>query len=250
MSLVETERRDHLLLITLNRPDKRNAVDRALADALDEALNLLDDDDDLWCGVLTGNGAVFCAGSDLQANGDYVTERGGEYGIIRRHRRTPLIAALQGAALGGGLEIALACDLIVASRTAVLGLPEVKRGLIPTCAGLFRGPRALPLNMATELALTGEPITAERAAAFGLVNRVSEPDRVLDDAIALAESICANGPLAVRLALGVITAYVGSDDDLGFALTDEAKATVYDSADRAEGVAAFFEKRAPQWSGR
>ena len=250
MSLVETERRDHLLIITLNRPDKRNAVDRALADTLDEELNRLDDDDDLWCGVLTGAGAVFCAGSDLQANGDYVTERGGEYGIIRRQRQTPLIAALQGSAYGGGLEIALACDLIVAGRDTVLGLPEVKRGLIPTCAGLFRGPRALPLNIATELALTGEPISAERAAAYGLVNKVSEPGQALADAIALAESICANGPLAVRLALDVIAAYAGSDDDLGFALTDEAKAKVYDSADRVEGVAAFFEKRAPRWTGK
>lgn len=250
MSLVDIERREHLLVITLNRPEKRNAMNRELADELDKALNLLDDDDDLWCGVLTGAGPVFSAGSDLQANGDYVTERGGEYGIIRRTRRTPLIAALQGPALGGGLEIALACDLIVAGRDAVLGLPEVKRGLIPTCAGLFRGPRALPLNIATELALTGEPISAEQAAAYGLVNKLSEPGNALADAIAMAESICANGPLAVRLALGVIHEYVGSDDAVGFALTDAAKATVYDSADREEGIAAFFEKRAPRWSGR
>jgi enoyl-CoA hydratase/carnithine racemase len=250
MSLVETQRRDHILLITLNRPDKRNAVDRALADELDAALNLLDDDTDLWCGVITGAGPVFCAGSDLQADGDYVTERGGEYGIIRRDRTTPLIAAVQGAALGGGLEIALACDLIVAGRDAVLGLPEVKRGLIPTCAGLFRGPRALPLNIATELALTGEPMSAERAAAFGLVNRVAEPGRTLDDAVALAESICANGPLAVRLARGVIAAYVGGDDDRGFALTDAARDTVMSSEDKVEGIAAFFDKRPPRWTGR
>lgn len=249
MSLVETERREHLLIITLNRPDKRNAVDHALADELDQALNLLDDDDGLWCGVLTGAGPVFSAGSDLSSGGDYVTERGGEYGIIRRQRRTPLIAALQGPALGGGLEIALACDLIVASRDAVLGLPEVKRGLIPTCAGLFRGPRALPLNIATQLALTGEPITAEQAAAFGLVNKVAEPGKALEDAVAMAESICANGPLAVRLALGVIHEYVGLDDAHGFALTDQARTTVYDSEDRQEGIAAFFEKREPRWSG-
>lgn len=186
MSLVETRRDGHILIITLNRPDKRNAVDRALADELDAALNLLDDDDELWCGVLTGAGPVFCAGSDLTSGGDYVTDRGGEYGIIRRRRRTPLIAALQGPALGGGLEIALACDLIVADRDAVLGLPEVRRGLLPTCAGLFRGPRALPLNVATELAITGEPMSAERAAAYGLVNRVSDPGAALDDALALA----------------------------------------------------------------
>ena len=250
MSLVETQRRDHILVITLNRPDKRNAVDRVLADELDAALNLLDDDAELWCGVLTGAGPVFCAGSDLQADGDYVTERGGEYGIIRRNRTTPLIAALQGSALGGGLEIALACDLIVASRDAVLGLPEVKRGLIPTCAGLFRGPRALPLNIATELALTGEPMSAERAAAFGLVNRVAEPGQALDDAVALAEAICANGPLAVRLARGVIAAYAGGDDERGFALTDAARDAVMSSEDKIEGIAAFFGKRAPRWTGR
>ena len=250
MSLVETQRRDHILVITLNRPDKRNAVDRVLADELDAALNLLDDDAELWCGVLTGAGPVFCAGSDLLADGDYVTERGGEYGIIRRNRTTPLIAALQGSALGGGLEIALACDLIVASRDAVLGLPEVKRGLIPTCAGLFRGPRALPLNIATELALTGEPMSAERAAAFGLVNRVAEPGQALDDAVALAEAICANGPLAVRLARGVIAAYAGGDDERGFALTDAARDAVMSSEDKIEGIAAFFGKRAPRWTGR
>ncbi len=250
MSLVQNERREHMLIITINRPEKRNAVDRALADELDQALNFLDDDDDLWCGVLTGAGPVFSAGSDLNAGGDYVTDRGGEYGIIRRTRRTPLIAAVQGPALGGGLEIALACDLIVADREAVLGLPEVKRGLIPTCAGLFRGPRALPLNIATQLALTGEPITAQQAASYGLVNRVSEPGQALDDAVAMAETICANGPLAVRLALGVIHEYVGSGDEHGFALTDQARTTVYDSEDRQEGIAAFFQKRTPRWTGR
>lgn len=249
MSLVELDRRGHILVITLNRPEKRNAMDRELADALDDALNLLDDDDDLWCGVLTGTGPVFCAGSDLQANGDYVTDRGGEYGIIRRERRTPLIAALQGSALGGGLEIALACDLIVAGREVVLGLPEVKRGLIPTCAGLFRGPRALPLNIATEMALTGDPITAQRAAGYGLVNQVSEPGQVLDDAVRLAESICTNGPLAVRLARGVIAAYAGADDDLGFELTDQAREQIMQSEDKTEGIAAFFEKREPRWTG-
>lgn len=250
MSLVELDRRGHILVITLNRPEKRNAMDRELADALDDALNLLDDDDDLWCGVLTGTGPVFCAGSDLQSNGDYVTDRGGEYGIIRRERRTPLIAALQGSALGGGLEIALACDLIVAGREVVLGLPEVKRGLIPTCAGLFRGPRALPLNIATEMALTGDPITAQRAAGYGLVNQVSEPGQVLDDAVRLAESICSNGPLAVRLARGVIAAYAGADDDLGFELTDQAREQIMQSEDKTEGIAAFFEKREPRWAGR
>lgn len=250
MSLVNTERIGHVLVITLNRPERRNAIDRALADELDAALNLLDDDPDLWCGVLTGEGPIFCAGSDLASGGDYVTERGGEYGIIRRQRKTPLIAALQGSAFGGGLEIVLACDLIVAARDAVVGLPEVKRGLIPTCAGLFRGPRALPLNIATEMALSGEPISAERAAAFGLVNHVTEPGEVRQKALDLAETICANGPLAVRLARGVIAAYAGAADEHGFALTDAAQVQVRESEDSKEGIAAFFDKRAPQWTGR
>ena len=150
MSLVELDRRGHILVITLNRPEKRNAMDRELADALDDALNLLDDDDDLWCGVLTGTGPVFCAGSDLQSNGDYVTDRGGEYGIIRRERRTPLIAALQGSALGGGLEIALATHhrIAVNDPKIKLGLPEVSLGLLPGGGGVTRLVRMLGIQEA------------------------------------------------------------------------------------------------------
>ena len=144
------------------RTEKRNAINRAIADALDDALNELDDDPDLWAGVLTGSADVFSAGSDLTAGGDYHTRRGGEYGIIRRRRRKPLIAAVEGPALGGGLEIVLACDLVVAGRTARFGLPEVSIGVVPTCAGLFRGTRALPLNVARQLILTGRPMEAPR----------------------------------------------------------------------------------------
>lgn len=136
--LVARRREGHVLIVSLQRPAKRNAIDRAMADALGAALDELEDDDDLWAGVLTGTTDVFSAGSDLTAGGDYVTERGGEYGIIRRARRTPLIAAVEGPALGGGLEIVLACDLVVASTNARFGLPEVSIGVVPTCAGLFR----------------------------------------------------------------------------------------------------------------
>lgn len=248
--LVLTERDGHVLTITINKPQKRNAVDRELADLLDAAFNELDDDDELWCGILTGAGPAFSAGSDLNAAGDYYAERGGEYGIIRRERRTPLIAAVEGFALGGGLEIALACDLIVAGENARFGLPEVRRGLIASCAGLFRGPHALPLNIAMELAITGEPITAERAAHFGLVNRVVDDGAALDEARAMARVICANGPLAVALSRDVVRRTAGFNDPQGWELTTAAREAVYASADREEGIAAFFERREPRWTGK
>src|ERR1700678_4281718 len=166
------------------REAKRNAVNRQLADELDAAFNLLEDDDDLWAGVLTGTGSVFSAGSDLTAGGDYLTERGGEDGLIRRARRKPLIAAVEGPALGGGLELVLACDLVVAATTATFGLPEVRRGLVPTSAGLFRAPSAFPLNLARELILTGDPIDATRAHAAGFVNVLAAPGAALEAAVA------------------------------------------------------------------
>ena len=146
--LVLTERHGRILILTLQRESKRNAIDRALADAIDAGLNQFEDDSTLWACILTGGTAVFSAGSDLTARGDYSTERGGEYGIIRRERRKPLIAAVEGPALGGGLEIVLACDLVVASSSARFGLPEVAIGVVPTCGALFRGPQSLPLNLA------------------------------------------------------------------------------------------------------
>jgi enoyl-CoA hydratase len=199
--LVTRGRDGHVAIISMQRPAKRNAIDRAMADALDAALNELDDDDDLWAGVLTGTPDVFSAGSDLTAGGDYVTARGGEYGIIRRTRRTPLIAAVEGPALGGGLEIVLACDLVVASTAARFGLPEVGIG-------------------------------------------------VLGAAVALAQEICRNAPLSVQACLAAVHAVVASDDELGWQVTAEALAVAARSADAREGVAAFLEKRAPEWSGR
>ncbi|RII09690.1 Carnitinyl-CoA dehydratase [Streptomyces sp. YIM 130001] len=249
-ALVRTERRGHVLVIRMCRAHKRNAVDRALADALDEAFNTLDDDPDLRAGVLTGSDGVFSAGSDLTANGDYVTERGGAYGLIRRRRTTPLIAAVEGPALGGGLELVLACDLVVASATAVFGLPEVSRGLVATCAGLFRGPRALPVNLARELALTGDPFDAERAHAAGLVNRLTAEGAALDTAVALATRIAENAPVAVRASLTAMDRWLTAEDALGWRATAEAVATVEASDDLAEGISAFLEKRAPVWKGR
>lgn len=248
--LVHVERDGAALVLTLNRPERRNAVDRALADALSEALDQLDDDDSLWCGVLTGGPSYFSAGSDLTSGGDYVTDRGGEYGIIRRRRRKPLIAAVEGFALGGGMEIVLACDLVVAARTARFGLPEVGIGVIPTCAGLFRAPRALPLNLARELILTGDPIGAERAHAAGFVNVLAEPGEALAAARALAERIGRNAPLSVQACLAAVNDELDELAVEDWARTDRAKAAILGSEDTAEGVRAFLEKRPPVWRAR
>lgn len=247
---IETRREGHVLVITMVRERKRNAVDRLMADALDAALSELDDDDDLWAGVLAGGDAIFCAGSDLRSNGDYMTERGGEYGIIRRERRKPLIAAVEGAALGGGLEIVLSCDLVVASSAARFGLPEVSIGVIPTCAGIFRTPNALPQNVARELILTGEPIGAERAYQVGFVNRLVAPGETVAQALGLAERITRNAPLSVQGCLRSVNDWVGRGTDEGWALTDRAFETISGTEDQREGVLSFLEKRSPAWKAR
>lgn len=246
---VERERVGRVLVVTMRREEKRNAIDREMADGIDEALNELEDDPELWVGILTGTPAVFSAGTDLKQRRSPATERGGEYGVIRRPRRKPLIAAVEGFALGGGFEIVLACDLVVAARTASFGLPEVERGVIPTCGGLFRSARALPLNIAKELLLTGDRLDAERAAALGLVNRLVEPGRARDEALALAERICTNAPLSVRESLRAVEASVAAEDPREWALTEEVTEIVLNSDDAREGTKAFFERRLPTWSG-
>ena len=247
---VDVRREGRVLVVEMRRSAKRNAVDRALADALDGALALLDEDDDLWAGVLAADGPVFSAGSDLAAAGDYYTERGGEYGVIRRRRIKPLIAAVDGPALGGGFEIVLACDLVVASDAAVFGLPEVARGLVPTCAGLFRAPRSLPLNLARELILTGEPISASRAYAAGFVNTLVPTGEARTEAVRLAQRICANAPVAVRASLAAVNEAAAAADESGWESTERAKRMIAGSEDTAEGIRAFFERRSPEWSGR
>jgi enoyl-CoA hydratase/carnithine racemase len=247
---VGTRRIGRVLIVSMERGAKRNAIDRAMADELDGALNQLDDDDQLWAGVLTGSADVFCAGSDLTARGDYVTTRGGEYGIIRRRRRKPLIAAVEGPALGGGLEVALACDLVVAARTARFGLPEVGIGVVPTCAGLFRAPRSLPLNLARQLILTGQPIDARRAYEVGFVNVLTEPGQALTEALSLAQQVCANAPVSVQACLAAVNDLVAADDEPGWEQTGLALSAAAASDDAREGVAAFLEKREPVWTGR
>ena len=248
--VIHTRRENHTFFISMERPAKRNAINRQMADEIDQALNELDDDESLWVGILSGTDSVFSAGSDLTCNGDYLTERGGEYGIIRRSRRKPLIAAVEGLALGGGLEIALACDMIVASENARFGLPEVSIGVIPTCAALFRAPTALPLNLARELILTGEPIDARRAYETGLVNHLTPPGESIARAQTLAERITRNAPLSVQNCLQAVNELASDQDDLGWRLTGQALAGIEGTEDIQEGVRSFLEKRPPEWKGR
>jgi enoyl-CoA hydratase len=249
---VETERHDRVLVVRIEREEKRNAVDQAIADGIGTALDRLDDDPDLWVGILTGTSTVFSAGTDLATSrdGSARTERGGEYGVIRRNRAKPLIAAVEGPALGGGFEIVLACDLVVAARTASFGLPEVKRGLVPTCGGLFRTPRAVPLNVAKEMLLTGDRLTPERGYALGLVNVVTEPGEAVTGALELAARICAVGPVGARASLRALERTVSVGDELGWEATVAATDAIRASDDIREGMAAFFEKREPRWTGR
>jgi enoyl-CoA hydratase/carnithine racemase len=249
---VSTEVRGRVLVVRIEREEKRNAVDQTIADGIGAALDRLDDDPELWVGIITGTNTVFSAGSDLVSSrdGSARTERGGEYGVIRRDREKPLIAAVEGPALGGGFEIVLACDLVVAARTASFGLPEVKRGLVPTCGGLFRTPRALPLNVAKEMLLTGERLSPERAYALGFVNVLSEPGEAVVDALELAARMCAVGPVGARASLRALERTVAERDELGWEATTTATAAIVASDDIREGMAAFFEKREPRWTGK
>ena len=221
---VLTERRDRVLLVTLNRPDQRNAVNEAMADGIAAALDELDADAGLSIGVITGAGKGFCSGMDLKAfvaGESPVVEGRGFAGITQRASAKPLIAAIEGFAVAGGLEVALSCDLIVAARGARLGIPEVKRSLVAAGGGLLRLPRVLPRNIAMEMALTGDPILAERAAELGLVNRLAEPGGALDAALELAEAIAANGPLALAATKRILTDSVDWPDAEFFARQEE-----------------------------
>lgn len=247
---VQTRRDGRILVITLRRDAKRNAINASITAGLDAALNELTDDPALWCGVLAGGPDAFSVGADLANGPGEPTPRGGYAGIIRRHRTKPLIAAVEGYAVGGGMEIALCCDMVVASQTALFGLPEVKRGLIPDFGGAFRAPRMLPPNIARELLLTGDYLTAERAERLGFVNVLTAPGEALAAATGLARKVVGNAPLAVREALAVANAEISGDEQDSWARSDAAHARVVASEDIREGVAAFFEKRAPNWQDR
>jgi len=251
---VHFEVRDRVAVITLDRPEARNAVDHQLAVDLEAAIDRLEHDDALWTGVLRGAGPAFCAGADLKAvasgRADLTTERGGFAGIVRRERTKPIIAAVEGPALAGGFEIVLSCDLVVAGADARFGIPEVKRSLIANAGGLIRLPRLLPRNLAMELALTGEPIDAGTAHRHGVVNRLVEAGEALDGALALAGQVNANAPLAVRASRRVVVNGALLADDEAFALSSEASREVFRSEDFREGPRAFIEKRPPAWKGR
>jgi enoyl-CoA hydratase len=250
---VLTERRERVLIITINRPDQRNAVNAAVAQGIAAALDEPDATIELSVGVLTGAGKGFCAGMDLKAfvTGEvpYADDRGFA-GITRRSSTKPLIAAIEGFAVAGGLEVALACDLIVASRGARLGIPEVKRSLVAAGGGLLRLPRVLPRNVANELALSGDPIDAERGYELGMVNRLAEPGEALSVALELADVIAANGPLALAATKRVLTESVDWPDAEFFDRQTEITVPVMGSEDAREGATAFAEKRPPVWKGR
>ncbi|MBB5780818.1 crotonase/enoyl-CoA hydratase family protein [Nonomuraea jabiensis] len=254
------ERRDHTMLITFNRPEARNAVNAALTRAVGEALDEADADPGIRAVVLTGAGdKAFCAGADLKevARGEFSTEgfepHWGFAGCVTHPIAKPVIAAVNGFALGGGTEIALWADLVVAAESARFGLPEVKRGIIAGAGGAFRLAAQLPAKVAMEILLTGEPVTAADALRLGLVNRVVPQDRVVPAALALAEVISANAPLAVqaskRIARGIADGTVASER-AAWERTAAEGAAIMRSADAKEGPRAFAEKRAPVWEGQ
>ncbi len=249
---VLTKRRDRVLLITLNRPEARNAVNLAVAEGIAAALDDLDADDALTVGILTGAGGGFCAGMDLKAfvsgESPWVGDRGFA-GIVQRGSRKPLIAAIEGFAVAGGFEIALACDLIVAARGAKLGIPEVKRSLVAAGGALLRLPRRMPYGLAMELALTGDPIDAERAQELGVVNRLAEPGAAVEAALELAASIARNGPLAVAATKQVLEGQLSWSEEEFWTKQGEVTGPVFASADAREGATAFAEKRDPVWQG-
>jgi enoyl-CoA hydratase len=249
---VLTERREGVLVITMNRPDARNAVNGALAQGVSDALDDLDGSDDVAVGVLTGAGKGFSAGMDLKAFVAGESVRIGDRGfagIVRRPPRKPIVAAIEGFAMAGGLEIALACDLIVAGRGARLGLPEVRRSLVAAGGALFRLPQRVGHGVAMELLLTGEPVDAERAKEIGLVDRLAETGQALEDATELARQIARNGPLALVATKQVLQQQRDWSQDEFWDRQYAITGPVFASNDAREGAKAFAEKRDPAWTG-
>ncbi|MFR9802483.1 crotonase/enoyl-CoA hydratase family protein [Pseudonocardia sp. RS010] len=250
---VLVERRGAVQVITINRPEQKNALNLGVAQGIAAAVDELDASDELWVGVLTGAGGAFSAGMDLKAflRGESPAIEGrGLCGITQTPPRKPLIGAVEGWALAGGFELLLACDLVVAARTARFGVPEVKRSLIAAGGAALHLPRRLPPAIALELLLTGDPISAERAAEVGLVNRVTDEGGALDGAVALGETIAANGPLAVAATKEVARQTVDWTLADMWAKQEPIIRPVFSSEDAKEGATAFAEKRAPVWKGR
>jgi enoyl-CoA hydratase len=258
--IVLFEKRGRIGIITLNRPEARNAVNGDVASGVEAAIDAIEADDDIWVGIVTANTAgqdkpVFCAGADLKAinsgnAGGLSTKRGGFAGIAYRERRKPIIVAVDGLATAGGCEIVLSCDLVVASNRSSFGLAEVKRNLIAGAGGLFRLPRAIGRAAALEIILTGEPLAAQRAYELGLVNHVVAPDQVMPKALEIAERICAAAPLAVWASRKVVLASAFETDENLITMTNAEFGAIMASEDTKEGLTAFIEKRLPNWKAR
>ncbi len=252
--LIKVEVTDGILIITVNRPDAKNAINLETAQAMAAAIDQLDARDDIRIGILTGAGGTFSSGMDLKAfaqSGQRPLIPGrGFAGLNERPPKKPLIAAVEGYALAGGCELALACDLIVAAGNAKFGLPEVKRGLVAGSGGMLRLPRRLPYHVAMEIILTGEMLGAERAYQLGLVNRLAEPGQALEGALALARVIVENGPLAVQTAKSIVQQSLDWDQEGMFDRQRPLIAHIFTSADAKEGATAFAEKRKPVWRGK
>jgi enoyl-CoA hydratase len=249
---VLTEVRGNVLIVTLNRPEAKNAANLALAKGVAAAMDRLDADDSLFVGIITGAGGTFCSGMDLKGflKGERPHVEGrGFAGLTQKPPKKPLIAAVDGYALAGGMEITLACDMTVANKDAKFGIPEVKRGLVAAAGAVLRLPRLIPARVAMEYALTGEFMTAQRAYELGVVNRLTDGP-ALDAALALAETIAANGPLSVAISKQVITESRLWGEEEMWEKQGRMIMPVFTSEDAREGAAAFAEKRKPNWKGR
>jgi enoyl-CoA hydratase len=254
MSAVLTAADKGVLKITLNRPEVRNAINVQLVDGLQDAFRILDEDPTLRVGVVTGAGGSFCSGMDLKsfAAGDwpFTDGEGPLIDLLARPARKPLIAAVEGYAVAGGLELALACDLIVASSDCKLGIPEVKRAIVAAGGALFRLPRRIPYHVAMEMALTGDLIRADRGYELGLINRLVKPGMALTNALALADTIARNGPLALMASKEIVTAALNWTETEAWDRQRELAAPALTSSDATEGAKAFTEKRDPVWQSR
>jgi enoyl-CoA hydratase len=254
MALVEWERRDRVAIVRINRPEARNAVNPEVSHAMEAVLDELEADDTIQAVVITGVGETFSAGADLKVvaqgrGGEIATKRGGFGGIVTRNFPKPLIAAVNGPALAGGFELVLACDLVVAAEHATFGLPEAKRGLFAAAGGLIRLPKRVPLALATEIAITGDPIDAGRAHQLGLVNRLVPADQVVDAALELAGRIARNGPRAVKNSLTMVREAGDLTEEQAWRRNYELAMDTFSSKDSIEGATAFAEKREPKWTG-